>query len=115
MRIHAHAGVDHTTVAIVPERLARLREAIRNREISFPAQVPSFPRQHSAEIQWRVVALYFVSGWTCEELADRYHVTSSRIRQLLRRWVECARALGYLQDIPVESEFAVESDTATAA
>ena|SRR5208283_3305695 len=99
----------------MPERLARLRQAIWNREISFPAQVPSFPRQHSAEIQWRVVTLYFVRGWTCEQLADRYRVTASRVRQLLRLWVECARALGYLQDIPAESSIAIEREKAAAA
>ena len=97
------------------ERLGRLRRAIHNREVSFPAQVPSFPRQHSVKIQWRVVTLYFVRGWTCEQLADRYGVTSHRVRQLLRRWVDRATALGYLQEIPAETWMAARSEEAAAA
>jgi hypothetical protein len=115
VRIEAHTGRACADGAIAHERLARLRQAIRKREISFPAQVPSFPRQHSADIQWRIVTLYFVMGWACEQLADRYHVTPSRIRQLLRRWVESAKALGYLQEIPAESALTPENEKAEAA
>jgi hypothetical protein len=107
--------VNYADGTITHERLARLQQAIRAREVSFPAQVPSFPRQHSANIQWRVVTLYFVRGWTCEQLADRYGVTSHRVRQLLRRWVECAAALGYLQKIPTERLMATTCEDAAAA
>jgi hypothetical protein len=86
--------------AIASHRLASLREAIRHGEVSFPASVPSFARQYREQTQWRVASLYFVRGWTAEQLAARYQVTSSRIRQSLRRWVECAATLGYLQEIP---------------
>jgi transposase-like protein len=105
----------HVGSAIPSERLARLRQAIQNRRVSFPAQVPSFQREYSAEIQWRVVTLYFIRGWTCEQLAARYGVTASRVRQLLRRWVECAAALGYLQEIPPETLIAARSENAAAA
>ena len=115
MRIYARNALASVKNAIAHERLAQLRQAIRNRQVSFPAQVPSFPRQHSADIQWRIVTLYFVRGWTPEDLADRYRVTSSRIRQLLRLWVECARALGYLQEIPAEESVTSEAEKATAA
>jgi hypothetical protein len=84
---------------IASHRLARLREAIRHGEVSFPASVPSFARQYCEQTQWRVASLYFVRGWTADQLAARYQVTSSRIRQSLRRWVECAATLGYLQEI----------------
>jgi hypothetical protein len=42
-------------------------------------------------------------------------VTTSRVRQLLRRWVECAAALGYLQEIPPETLIAARSENAAAA
>jgi len=110
----AHAVGDCADGSIAHERLARLREAIRNRQVSFPAQVPSFPRQYNKEIQWRAVTLYFVRGWTCEQLAARYAVTPSRVRQLLRSWVDCAVALGYIQKIPAESLIATGSQKAAA-
>ena len=113
--IETHAGVDCADGTIAHERLARLQQAIRNREVSFPAQVPSFPRQHRGEIQWRIVTLYFVRGWTCGQLAARYGVTSVRVRQLLHRWVECATAWGYLQEIPAASLTLAESEKAAAA
>jgi len=100
---------------IAHKRLAVLRQAIRNREVSFPAQVPSFPRQNWGENQWRVVILYFGRGWTCERLAARYGVTCGRVRQLLRSWVECAMARGYLQEIPAESSIAGQNEKAAAA
>lgn len=110
----AQAGRDWAN-AIPHERLARLRQAIQNGEVSFPAQVPTFPRQYNGEIQWRVVTLYFVRGWTCERLADRYGVTCNRVRQLLRSWVECAKARRYLQEIPAESSIAADHEAAAAA
>jgi len=113
--VDTRSGLACVENAVAHERLAQLRQAIRNRQVSFPAQVPSFPRQHSADNQWRIVTLYFVRGWTPEELADRYRVTPSRIRQLLRLWVECARALGYLQEIPAEEMATSETQKATAA
>ena len=115
MRIEGHAALASAGGSRALERLARLRGAIRNREVSFPAQVPSFPRQHSVNIQWRVVTLYFVRGWTCEQLADRYGITPRRVRQLLRGWVEYATAHGYLQEIPAESLMAAQSEDAAAA
>jgi hypothetical protein len=81
-------------------RLDYLRKAIRNNRVAFPAQVPVFACQHRADIQWRLVSLFFVQGWSAERLAQRYKVSSRRIHQLLRLWVNRAFALGYLQEIP---------------
>ena len=80
--------------------LRRLRTALRNGWISFPSPVPVFIRQSRPEIQWRLVPLYFVSGWACTQLASRYRVTPDRARQLLSQWVRRAVLLGYLQQIP---------------
>ena len=80
--------------------LRRLRTAIQNNQISFPSQVPVFACQSRADIQWRLVELYFVHNWSCVELGERYHVAMERIRQLLSQWVHRAAVLGYLQEIP---------------
>jgi hypothetical protein len=84
-------------------RLSRLRRAIHRNRVTFPEAVPVFLNQPRVDIQWRVVELYFVRGWSCGQLAGRYGVTASRIRQLLHRWVDRAATLGYLQAIPPES------------
>jgi hypothetical protein len=80
--------------------LRELRTAIQNNRISFPSQVPVFACQSRADIQWRLVELYFVHNWSCAELGERYGVAMERIRQLLSQWVYRATVLGYLQEIP---------------
>jgi hypothetical protein len=91
----AIAEIEHAVT-----RLDYLRKAIRNNRIAFPAQVPVFACQHRADIQWRLVSLFFVHGWSAERLGQRYKVSSRRVHQLLRLWVNRALALGYLQEIP---------------
>jgi hypothetical protein len=88
--------------AIASARLDNLRMAIRDNRVSFPSQVPIFVCQHRVEIQWRLVSLYFVQGWSAVRIARRYKVSSRRVQQLLRQWVSRARTLGYLQEIPTE-------------
>ena len=83
-------------------RLDDLREAIRNNHVTFPAQVPIFACQHRVDIQWRLAGLYFVHGWSATRLGRRYKVSSRRVHQLLRLWVNRALTLGYLQEIPPE-------------
>ena len=85
-----------------PASLQFLRKAIRANQVVFPSPVPVFACQHRADIQWRLVELYFVQGWSCSRLGERYNVTDRRIQQLIQRWVQRARALGYLQPIPAE-------------
>jgi hypothetical protein len=80
--------------------LPHLREAIQNNIVSFPSQVPVFPRQSRADIQWRLAELYLIRNWTCFGLAKRYDLTEERIRQLISHWVRRAVVLGYLQEIP---------------
>ncbi|MBV8906336.1 MAG: hypothetical protein JOZ22_22080 [Acidobacteriia bacterium] len=86
--------------------LRRLRAAIQKDEISFPSQVPVFARQSRADIQWRLVELYFVCNWSCAALGRRYGVSMERARQLISQWVRRAVFLGYLQEIPEAYEFA---------
>jgi len=93
-------GALRSRVNIAQISLRRLRAAIQNHEVSFPAQVPIFSCQSRCDIQWRLVQLYFVRNWSCPELGERYGVTMERARQLISQWVHRAVALGYLQEIP---------------
>ena len=90
-------------VNIAQMRIDALRRAIQTNKVSFPAQTPCF-NQSRADIQWRLVQLYFVRGWNCIQLARRYNLTRQRIEQLLALWVDCASRLGYLQEIPASIE-----------
>jgi len=85
------------------ERIDNLRREIRNNRISFPAQTPIF-RQSRADIQWRLVLLYFIRGWTCKQLSALYDLTRQRIEQLIAEWVDSAVTHGYLQEIPPAGE-----------
>ena len=89
-------------------RLDDLRDGIRANRINFPSPVPIFACQHRVDIQWRVVDLYFLRGWSCTQIGERYNVTSNRIQQLLRRWVNRAKALGFLCEIPAEDAYATK-------
>jgi hypothetical protein len=80
--------------------LQQFREAIQRNEIAFPSPAPKFPCQCKPEIQWRAAELFLIHGWTCARLGARYGVTRGRIWQYVRGWIDCALALGYLEDIP---------------
>jgi hypothetical protein len=80
--------------------LRRLRGAIQKNEVSFPSQIPTFACQSRSDIQWRLVDLYFVRGWTCSRVAERYGMTMERARQIISNWVQRAVSLGYLQQVP---------------
>jgi hypothetical protein len=82
----------------------RLRAAIQANEMTFPVPVPIFRGQYRADVQWRIAELYFVHGWSPTRLAVRYEVTSARVRQSLRCWVQRALTVGYLQPMPPQTE-----------
>jgi len=88
---------------IAEMRINALRVAIQANQVSFPAQTPCLNLTR-ADIQWRLVQLYFLRGWNCEQLARRYDLTRQRIEQLLAQWVDRASTLGYLQEIPAPVE-----------
>jgi hypothetical protein len=79
--------------------LRRLRRAIQENEISFPTPVPIFPKQSRADIQWKVVELYFVHNWSPAGIGERYELTAERVRQVISQWVRRAAVLGYLQEV----------------
>lgn len=87
------------TMSMTQVRIDILRRAIQNNWVTFPAQAPVF-EQARADIQWRLVVLYFIRGWTCKQLSRRYDLTRQRIEQIIGDWVHSAVVLGYLQEIP---------------
>ena len=96
-------------------RIDSLRESIQSNQIHFPVPVPIFPHQFRADIQWRLVELYFVRGWSTRRIAARYGVTGRRVQQSLQRWAARALAGGYLQAIPAglwENEITLRSTRA---
>jgi hypothetical protein len=91
------------SVEVEQMSLRRLRRAIQDNEVSFPAPVPIFPKQSRADIQWKLVELYFVHNWSPAGIGERYQMTSERVRQVISQWVRRAAVLGYLQEIYRES------------
>jgi len=76
-----------------------LRRAVRMNIVSFPAQVPVLLRQPVADVQWRMVLLYFVRGWSQPAIAARFGIPIHRITKALNDWSIRALALGYVQVI----------------
>jgi hypothetical protein len=80
--------------------LGNLRRAIRANWISFPSQVPAFPGGGQADLQQKVVQLYFLMGWSCARIATRYALTQDQVRGVLHAWKLRATNAGYLQHVP---------------
>ena len=85
---------------------AVLRRAVRRNIVSFPSQIQAFLRRPAADMQCRVVLLFFVRGWTSIQIAARLGVPKHVIRGILNEWSVRALALGYIQVIDAE-EFAI--------
>lgn len=81
-------------------RIDQLREAVRSNGVSFPSPVPTFDRHDRADLQWKLVQLYFVLGWRCDRIASRYRLSDQRVRQILKTWKRRAVEMGYVQSIP---------------
>jgi hypothetical protein len=86
------------------ERLTNntVRLAMWNGRVSFPSQIPTFEKQPRSDIQWRVVGLYFIRGWSFREIGKRYNLTPQRIMQIVDKWRIRAAKLGYIQEVPLE-------------
>jgi hypothetical protein len=81
-------------------RIDQLRGAVRGNHVSFPSPVPTFERHDRPDLQWKLVQLYFVLGWSCESIARRYGLIHQRVRQILNTWKRRAVEMGYIQYIP---------------
>lgn len=80
--------------------LNELRRKVRENLVSFPSQVPIFPKHDRPDLQRKAVQLYFLFGWSCSRIAQRYGVLRQRIQQILSTWKRRAIEMGYVQDIP---------------
>jgi hypothetical protein len=80
--------------------IADLREAVRTNRVSFPSQVPTFPKHDRPDLQRKLAQLYFVLGWSCSTIGERYSLAPTRVRQILNTWRCQAARTGYLQHIP---------------
>jgi hypothetical protein len=80
--------------------LCNLRTAIRANRVSFPSQVPIFVKHDRPDLQRQMVQLYFVLGWNCDAIADRYGLIRQRVQQILNTWKRRAAQTGYIQHIP---------------
>jgi len=80
-----------------------LRRAIRRNIVSFPSRVLPLLKSPSDDMQWRVVLLYFVRGWSSVEIGERFRVPKHRISQVLRDWSVRALAQGCLEVLNQEA------------
>ena len=94
------ADPDTTEAKLCEMRIDSLRKAIRNNEVSFPSQVPTFPRHDRPDLQQKLVQLYFIFGWNGPQIGARYGLTRLRVYQILSTWTRRAVEAGYLQSIP---------------
>ena len=62
-----------------------LQTAIRENLVSVPSQVPVFPNS-GGDIQARMAQLYFLSGWTINQLCERYATSGETVRKYLTEW-----------------------------
>ena len=76
-----------------------LRRAVRRNIVSFPSQVPVFLKHPTGDMQWRIVLLFFVRGWSASKVAARFSVPIHRIWRILNDWSVRALELGYIQVI----------------
>ena len=79
-----------------------LRQAVQENLVSFPAQVPVFEKRSRPDLQQKIVVLYFVLGWTMDDIAKRYGLGRQRMGQILTAWRVRAVKEGYVQAIEPE-------------
>jgi hypothetical protein len=82
---------------------AALRRALRANIVCFPTRIPILLKAPPADMQWRMVLLFFVRGWSSARIAARFQVPKHRILRSLNEWSVRALALGYVQIIDPEA------------
>ena len=86
-------------------RVDELRAAIRNHQVSFPSQIPTFPKHTRPDLQRKLVQLYFICGWSGPKIRARYDLSAQRFQQILSTWKRRAVELGFIQTIPPDQAF----------
>jgi hypothetical protein len=94
----ANSGTTETNLCEM--RIGKLRKAIRKNQVSFPSQVPTFPKHDRPDLQRKLVQLYFVLGWSPQRIGARYGLSRSRAQQILNVWKKRAVETGYVQTVP---------------
>ena len=79
-----------------------VQQAVRKNLMSFPSEVPVFERQSRPDLQQKLAVLYFVRGWTMDDIARRYGLVRQRMGQILTAWRIRAVSEGYIQPIAPE-------------
>jgi hypothetical protein len=80
-------------------RNAVLRTAITRNLVSFPSQIRPFANRTVADLQVRIVLLYFVRGWSVRRIGDRYNLRKEVVHHLLAQWRIRAIESGYIKEI----------------
>jgi hypothetical protein len=96
-------------------RNSELQRAIRGNHVSFPAQAPVYNRQSRADIHWRLAVLYFVHGWSINQVARRYKLSRERAGQIIKAWRVVSVESGYIQEIPPDPAMHMHLAPATPA
>jgi hypothetical protein len=91
---------DTAETTLYEMRIDNLRKAIRKNEVSFPSQVPTFPKHDRPDVQQKLAQLYFVLGWNSPKIGVRYGLSRLRVHQILSTWTRRAVEAGYIQSIP---------------
>src|SRR5579862_1767576 len=97
-KVYANPETSETT--LIEMRTDKLRQAIRKNQVSFPSQVPSFPKHDRPDLQQKLAQLYFVCGWSGPKIGARYGLSRLRIQQILNTWKRRAVEQGYIQTVP---------------
>ncbi len=92
--------LDHDVPDLEKTDIRDLRAAVRANQVSFPAQVPTFPEHTRASLQRKFALLYFVLGWNCRQIGARYGLGPARVRQILKAWKRSAVNGAYIQYVP---------------
>lgn len=87
-------------------RVDQLREAVRDNQVSFPSQIPTFSKHTRPDLQRKLVQLYFICGWSGPKIRARYRLGAQRFQQILSTWKRRAVELGYIQTIPPDQSVA---------
>jgi hypothetical protein len=82
---------------------ACLRAAVRNNLVTFPSQTAWFRGGADGDVNWRIVQLYFVSGWPIQRICQRYQLAKSTVYCVLNKWRRRAIAAGLVQQIQPSS------------
>ena len=88
----------HLKTPVLPGSGA-LRRALRGNLVSFPARIPILLKEPPADMQWRLVLLFYVRGWSWADIAVRFNVPKHQIKERLNEWSARALARGHIQII----------------